>query len=114
MNLSPEQQRLCEQARQLGNHADQTETLQKALEAYLSLLKHQTATQQPQKKPTETKITTVIQLYAEGNLSQSKSAEILGFSREQFLQELYLRKIPALQTDAEQLQKDVEWLTASS
>ena len=40
INVPPNLQQLCEQARELGHHADQTETLHKALECYLAYLKH--------------------------------------------------------------------------
>lgn len=57
------------------------------------------------------KTAAVVQWYAEGRVSQSKGAEILGVSRSRFLDELYRRKVPAVQTDIDQLRGELACLT---
>lgn len=58
----------------------------------------------------EIKTAAVVQWYAEGRVSQAKGAEILGVSRARFLDELYRRKVPAMQTDIDQLREDLSCL----
>lgn len=59
----------------------------------------------------EVKTAAVVQWYAEGRISQSKGAEILGVSRSRFLDELYRRRVPAMQADIEELREEVKCLT---
>ncbi|WP_295458797.1 UPF0175 family protein [uncultured Thiodictyon sp.] len=59
----------------------------------------------------EVKTAAVVQWYAEGRISQSKAAEILGISRVRFLDELYRRRVPAIQTDIEELREELACLT---
>ncbi len=58
----------------------------------------------------EIKTAAVVQWYAEGRISQEKGAEILNISRSRFLDELYRRKVPAIQVDIEQLREELECL----
>lgn len=55
----------------------------------------------------EIKIAAVVQWYAEQRISQSKAAEMLGISRRHFLDELYRRKVPAIQVTADELEREV-------
>ncbi len=55
----------------------------------------------------EVKTAAVIQWYAEGRISQSKSCEILGISRSQFLAELFQRRISACQVDIDDLREEL-------
>jgi len=59
----------------------------------------------------EVKTAAVVRWYAEGLISQGKAAEILGVSRARFLDELYRRRVPAVQTDIEELRKELGRLT---
>nr|VFJ72150.1 MAG: Uncharacterised protein family (UPF0175) [Candidatus Kentron sp. FW] len=58
----------------------------------------------------EIKTAAVVQWYAEGRISQAKGAEILGVSRTRFLDELYRRKVPALQVDVDRFQEEMACL----
>jgi predicted HTH domain antitoxin len=58
----------------------------------------------------EVKTAAVVQWYAEGRISQSKGAEILGVSRSRFLDELYRRRVPAVQVDIEEQREEFEFL----
>nr|VFJ48444.1 MAG: Uncharacterised protein family (UPF0175) [Candidatus Kentron sp. DK]VFJ51276.1 MAG: Uncharacterised protein family (UPF0175) [Candidatus Kentron sp. DK] len=58
----------------------------------------------------EIKTAATVQWYAEGRISQAKGAEILGMSRAGFLDELYRRKVPALQVDADRLREEMACL----
>jgi predicted HTH domain antitoxin len=55
----------------------------------------------------EVQTAAVVQWYAEGRISQSKAAEILGISRVRFLDEPYRRRVPAVQTDIEELREEL-------
>ena len=55
----------------------------------------------------EIKTAAVVRWYAEGRISQSKAAEILGISRVRFLDELYRRRVPAVQTNIEELREEL-------
>nr|VFK64199.1 MAG: Uncharacterised protein family (UPF0175) [Candidatus Kentron sp. UNK]VFK71014.1 MAG: Uncharacterised protein family (UPF0175) [Candidatus Kentron sp. UNK] len=58
----------------------------------------------------EIKTAAVVQWYAEGRISQAKGAEILGVSRARFLDELYRRRVPALQVDTDSLREEMACL----
>ena len=60
----------------------------------------------PDELAEEMKTAAVVQWYAEGRVSQSKAAEILGVSRTRFLNELYRRKVPAVGADINQLREE--------
>lgn len=55
----------------------------------------------------ELKVAAVVQWYAEGRISQSKAAEILGISRAEFLDELFRRKISACQVTIDELREEI-------
>jgi predicted HTH domain antitoxin len=61
----------------------------------------------PKEFGAEIKTAAVVQWYAEQRISQSKAAEILGISRSRFLDELFRRKVPAIQVTAEELKQEV-------
>jgi predicted HTH domain antitoxin len=56
----------------------------------------------------EMKIAAVVQWYAEQRISQAKAAEILGISRRELLEELFQRKVPAIQVGADELAKEID------
>ena len=60
----------------------------------------------PDELAEEMKTAAVVQWYAEGRVSQSKAAEILGVSRTRFLNELYRRKVPAVGANINQLREE--------
>jgi predicted HTH domain antitoxin len=49
-----------------------------------------------------------IELYREGRLSQGQGALIAGMSRAQFLDELFLAKVPACQVTVDELMEEVD------
>jgi predicted HTH domain antitoxin len=55
----------------------------------------------------EIKRAAVVQWYAEQRISQAKAAEILGMSRQRFLDELHRRKVPAIQVTADDLEQEI-------
>lgn len=57
----------------------------------------------PDQLAAEVKTAAVVQWYAERRISQGKAAEILGISRARFLDELHRRRVPAVQTDMDEL-----------
>jgi predicted HTH domain antitoxin len=61
----------------------------------------------PKEFAVEVKTAAVVQWYAEGRVSQSKAAEILGVSRTAFLEELFRRKVPACQVTIEELSEEI-------
>jgi predicted HTH domain antitoxin len=61
----------------------------------------------PQEFSQELKTAAVVQWYAERRISQSKACEILGISRGHFLDELFRRKVPAIQVTLEELEQEI-------
>jgi predicted HTH domain antitoxin len=55
----------------------------------------------------ELKVAAVVQWYAEQRISQSKACEILGIGRTRFLDELFRRKVPAIQVTPDELQQEI-------
>lgn len=55
----------------------------------------------------ELKLAAVVQWYAEQRISQAKAAEMLGMSRSRFLEELFRRKVPAIQVSADELEQEI-------
>ena len=51
----------------------------------------------------EMRIAAAVQWYAQGRVSQGRAAEIAGLCRAEFIEELFLRKVPACQVTAEEL-----------
>ena len=56
----------------------------------------------------ELKLAAVVQWYAEQRISQAKAAEMLGMSRSRFLEELFRRKVPAIQVSADELEQEID------
>ena len=54
------------------------------------------------------RIAAAVQWYAQKEVSQGKAAEIAGLSRTEFLDELFRRKVPAIQVTPEELKKEIE------
>lgn len=53
------------------------------------------------------RLAAAIHWYSQGLISQDKAAEIAGVSRAEFLEELFKRKIPALQVTLEELRREL-------
>ena len=56
----------------------------------------------------EMRIAAAVQWYAQQKISQGKGAEIAGLNRVEFLDELYRRKVPAIQVPPEELKKEID------
>lgn len=56
----------------------------------------------------EMRIAAAVQWYAQGSVSQGKAAELAGFTRAEFLNELFRRKVSASQVTLEELQREIE------
>lgn len=56
----------------------------------------------------EMRIAAAVQWYAQQKISQGKGAEIAGLNRVEFLDELYRRKVPAIQVTPEELKQEVD------
>ncbi|HEX6899769.1 MAG TPA: UPF0175 family protein [Thermoanaerobaculia bacterium] len=56
----------------------------------------------------EMRLAAAIHWYSQGLVSQGKAAEIAGVSRAAFLEELFLRKIPAVQVTLEELREELQ------
>lgn len=55
----------------------------------------------------EMRLAAAIHWFSQGLLSQGKAAEIAGLSRAEFLEELFRRKIPAIQITLEELREEI-------
>ncbi|MBF0131121.1 MAG: UPF0175 family protein [Magnetococcales bacterium] len=55
----------------------------------------------------ELRLAAAIQWYAQGWITQSKAAEFVSVSRAEFLDELYRRRIPAVQVTERELREEV-------
>lgn len=64
----------------------------------------------PEELAEEVQQAAVVEWYAEGRISQSKAAELLDMSRARFLEELSRRSVPAVQVEAGELSRELEWL----
>lgn len=56
----------------------------------------------------EMRIAAAVQWYAQQKISQGKGAEIAGLNRVEFLEELFRRKVPAIQVTLEELKKEID------
>ena len=56
----------------------------------------------------EMRIAAAVQWYAQQKISQGKAAEIAGLNRVQLLDELYRRKVPAIQATLEELKQEID------
>jgi predicted HTH domain antitoxin len=61
----------------------------------------------PDEFATEMRLAAAIHWYSQGMVSQGKAAEIAGLSRADFLDELFRRKVPAVQTTIEELREEL-------
>ena len=61
----------------------------------------------PEEFASEMRLAAAIHWYSQGILSQGKAAEIAGGSRVEFLEELFRRKIPAVQVTLEELREEL-------
>lgn len=55
----------------------------------------------------EMRLAAAIHWFSQGLISQGKAAEIAGLSRAEFLDELFRRKIPAIQITLEELREEI-------
>ena len=61
----------------------------------------------PQEFAAEMRLASAIHWYSQGMISQGKAAEIAGISRAEFLDELFRRKIPAVQVSLDELREEL-------
>jgi len=61
----------------------------------------------PEEFASEMRLAAAIHWYSQGMVSQGKAAEIAGVSRAEFLEELFRRKIPAVQVSLEELREEL-------
>jgi predicted HTH domain antitoxin len=62
----------------------------------------------PDEFAAEMRIAAAIHWYSQGVISQGKAAEIAGLDRAQFLDELFRRKVPAIQASLEELREELQ------
>lgn len=55
----------------------------------------------------EMRVAAAVQWYAQQQVSQGKAAELAGLSRAEFINELFRRKVPAVQVTIEELRKEI-------
>lgn len=55
----------------------------------------------------EMRIAAAVQWYAQQQLSQEKAAELAGLSRAEFIDELFRRRVPAIQVTVEELRQEI-------
>ncbi len=55
----------------------------------------------------EMRLAAAFHWYSQGIVSQGKAAEIAGVSRAEFLEELFHRKIPAIQVTIDELREEI-------
>ena len=61
----------------------------------------------PEEFASEMRLAAAIHWYSQGIVSQGKAAEIAAVSRAEFLEELFRRKIPAVQVTLEELREEL-------
>jgi len=61
----------------------------------------------PHEFPAEMRLAAAIHWYSQSMVSRGKAAEIAGMDRAQFLDELFRRKVPAIQTSLEELREEL-------
>ncbi|HYO15659.1 MAG TPA: UPF0175 family protein [Thermoanaerobaculia bacterium] len=62
----------------------------------------------PEEFAAEMRLAAAIHWYSQGMISQGKAAEIASVSRAEFLDELFRRKIPAVQVTLEELREELQ------
>ena len=61
----------------------------------------------PEEFADEMRLAAAIHWYSQGLISQGKAAEIAGLDRARFLDELFRRKVPAIQVTVEELREEL-------
>jgi predicted HTH domain antitoxin len=61
----------------------------------------------PEEFTQELRLAAAIHWYSQGQLSQSKAAEVAGVSRAAFLEELFRRRVPAVQVTLEDVRREL-------
>lgn len=61
----------------------------------------------PDEFAAEMRLAAAIHWYSQGMVSQGKAAEIAGLARGQFLDELFRRKVPAIQASLEEVREEL-------
>lgn len=61
----------------------------------------------PEEFAAEMRIAAAVHWYSQGMVSQGKGAEIAGLNRAEFLDELFRRKVPAVQTSLDELRDEL-------
>lgn len=61
----------------------------------------------PDEFAAEMRLAAAIHWYSQGIVSQGKAAEIAGLARSQFLDELFRRKVPAIQASLEEVREEL-------
>ena len=61
----------------------------------------------PEEFAGEMRLAAAIHWYSQGVISQGKAAEIAGLDRARFLDELFRRKVPAIQITPEELREEL-------
>jgi predicted HTH domain antitoxin len=61
----------------------------------------------PEEFAAEMRIAAAVHWYSQGMVSQGKGAEIAGLNRAEFLDELFRRKVPAVQTSLDELREEL-------
>ncbi len=61
----------------------------------------------PEEFADEMRLAAAIHWYSQGLISQGKAAEIAGLDRARFLDELFRRKVPAIQITVEELREEL-------
>jgi predicted HTH domain antitoxin len=61
----------------------------------------------PEEFADEMRLAAAIHWYSQGLISQGKAAEIAGLDRARFLDELFHRKVPAIQVTLEELREEL-------
>jgi predicted HTH domain antitoxin len=64
----------------------------------------------PEEFASEMRLAAAIHWYSQGMISQGKAAEIAGVGRGEFLEELFRRKIPAVQVTLDDLREELRGL----
>lgn len=64
----------------------------------------------PEEFASEMRLAAAIHWYSQGMIAQGKAAEIAGVSRMEFLDELFRRKVPAVQVTLDELRAELRGL----
>jgi len=61
----------------------------------------------PQEFAQEMRVAAAVQWYAQGTVSQERAAELAGLDREEFLEQLFRRRVPACQVSLDDLKQEL-------